>query len=328
MIDFREIHPDFGKFNEFYINELEPQLQDLEKQRLTKLGYFKKWRLLAVFLGVGVAIAAFMVFHSGAEAILLGGIVGGISFGVAFIPLERLRGVAQKDVMPKIADSIGLSLTIEGFTPPDRELFEKYQLLPSSYHRAQFEDLLTGRRHGVEFDLYEAHLEKKVKSKNGHHWVTVFHGQLFRIAYPKAFLGETIVLRDSGFMNRFKSPGKAFKNVGLSSPRFEKAFEAWSTDQVEARDLLDPLVLERFLELERLYEGKGLCAAWVAGNLYIAMSTGDRMNMGSVFKPFNSGDRVETILQEFATVFDLVDIIAKPISGRRVDAFSVNDIRN
>ena len=41
-------------------------------------------------------------------------------------------------------------------------------------------------------------------------------------------------------------PGKEYSHVGLASPEFEKAFEAWSTDQVEARELLDPLVLERF----------------------------------------------------------------------------------
>ena len=66
--------------------------------------------------------------------------------------------------------------------------------------------------------------------------------------------------------------------------------------QVEARDLLDPIVLERFQELERLFGGKKLRAAFDDGKIMIAIETGDRLNIGTMFAPLHGPARVEAIL--------------------------------
>jgi hypothetical protein len=122
-------------------------------------------------------------------------------------------------------------------------------------------------------------------------------------------------------------PGKGFQPVGLISSRFEKAFEAWSTDQVEARDLLDPIVLERFEELERLFGGKRLRAAFADGKLIIAIETGDRLNMGTMFKRLENKARVETVLKEFDVIFDLIDVILKRAEKPLTGAFSLADVK-
>ena len=96
---------------------------------------------------------------------------------------------------------------------------------------------------------------------------------------------------------------------------------------MEARDLLDPIVLERFLELERLFGGKKLRAAFTGGKLLVAIETGDRLNMGSMFKPLESAERIEKILKEFDVVFDLIDVLLKRVDKRLDGAFSVDQIR-
>ncbi|HOP20618.1 MAG TPA: DUF3137 domain-containing protein, partial [Amphiplicatus sp.] len=183
-----------------------------------------------------------------------------------------------------------------------------------------------GAHGGANFVLCEANLKYKSSGKNSS-TRTVFHGQLFVIDYPKPFMGETVLKRDIGVFNALAKPGSHFQKVGLVSSEFEKAFEAWSTDQVEARDLLDPIVLERFLELERLFGGKKLRAAFTGGKLLVAIETGDRLNMGSMFKPLESAERVETILKEFDVVFDLIDVLLKRVDKRLDGAFSVDQIR-
>jgi hypothetical protein len=96
---------------------------------------------------------------------------------------------------------------------------------------------------------------------------------------------------------------------------------------VEARDLLDPLVLERFQELERLFGGKKLRAAFADGQVLIAVETGDRLNMGSRFTPLEDPARVEAILAEFAAIFDLMDALTKPVAGRLGGAFSLASVQ-
>ena len=169
---------------------------------------------------------------------------------------------------------------------------------------------------------------KKVTQGKNRSERTIFHGQLIVIGYPKEFFGKTILKRDLGILNRLNKPGSAYQNVGLASPDFEKAFEAWSTDQVEARDLLDPVVLERFQELDRLFAGSKLRTAFTNGELIIAMETGDALNMGSMFEPLERPDRVEAILKEFDLIFDLIDVAVSRVDRPIGSQFSVEHVRD
>ena len=96
---------------------------------------------------------------------------------------------------------------------------------------------------------------------------------------------------------------------------------------MEARELLDPLALERFEELDRLFEGAKLRAAFTGGKLLIAMETGDKLNMGSMFKSLDGPARVEKILHEFDLIFDLIDVLLKRVDTRLDGAFSVDAVR-
>ena len=59
----------------------------------------------------------------------------------------------------------------------------------------------------------------------------------------------------------------------------------------------------------------------------MALETGDKMNVGSMFKPLPGAERVETILKEFDIIFDLVDVLVKQVDGRLSGAFSVDAIK-
>ena len=182
-----------------------------------------------------------------------------------------------------------------------------------------------GRAMALTLCFCEAHLKYKSSGKNSS-TRTVFHGQLLVIDYHKKFLGETVVRRDAGIFNRLGKPGKEFQRIGIVSPKFEKIFEAWSTDQVEARELLDPIVLERFEELDRLFDGAKLRAAFTGGILCLAMESGDKLNMGSMFAPLEGPERINRILHEFDLIFDLIDVLFKQV-GRMDGAFSVESVR-
>ncbi len=81
----------------------------------------------------------------------------------------------------------------------------------------------------------------------------------------KNFSGKTIVKRDTGiignwFTKKFRrkldsyaSRSKLLKSVKLEDPIFEKKFEVYSSDQVEARYLLTTSFMERILELSNLF---------------------------------------------------------------------------
>ena len=312
---------EFEGFPAYYEAEIAPYLAGKEKARRQAVTNF------AILVGsLGALAAAIGLFAPIGEA------RGQAAFFVAFIGLagatwllNRTRTDIAHGLLEKIAGRLGCAYRGKIERPAYFEAFRALKLLPN-HNREAWEDEVVGARAGASFTLCEAHLRYKTSGKNSS-TRTVFHGQLILIDYPKPFLGETVLLRDAGVFNALGKPGRAFARAQLASPDFERAFEAWTTDQVEARDLLDPIVLERFLELERLFDGKKLRAAFSGGKLMIAIETGDRLQLGTMFAPLEDPARVERVLKEFDVVFDLIDVLVKRAEGRLAGAFSVADVR-
>ncbi|WP_425408357.1 DUF3137 domain-containing protein [Hyphococcus sp.] len=312
---------EFEGVSAFYQTDIHPYLQqkeDVRQQAVMQAGL--------IIIGACVACAAAIRFGPFGEAnIQIGFIVAMIGLAAAGWRVNKTRSDITHGLLERLSGFLNLAYTRTLSRPDYWPDFDRLKLLPN-FNRESWEDEIRGARHGADFILCEAHLKYKSSGKNSS-TRTVFHGQLMVIDYHRKFLGETVVKRDAGVFNRLMKPGKQFQRVGLASPRFEKIFEAWSTDQVEARELLDPIVLERFAELDRLFKGAKLRAAFSGGALFLALETGDKLNMGSMFKPLNGAGRVENILREFDLVYDLIDILLKRIDGRMDGAFTVDAVR-
>lgn len=312
---------EFRGFPEYYEEEIAPYLRSKEAARKETVTNF-----FIIIGSLGALALAVMAFGPFGEANLQAGVFVGIgASAVGVWLLNRTRDDITHGLLERICSKLGFSYKLKLDRPEYYKRFKSLGLLPS-HNREAWEDEVGGSHENASFSMCEAHLKYKSSGKNSS-TRTVFHGQLMVLDYPKSFMGTTVIKRDRGVLNRFTKPGSEFQRVGLASGEFEKAFEAWSTDQVEARDLLDPVVLERFQELERLFGGKALRAAFDGGEILIAIETGDRLNMGTLFKPLESRARVETILKEFDVIFDLIDVLVARVDRPTGGQFSVEHVR-
>ncbi|MEM9616335.1 MAG: DUF3137 domain-containing protein [Pseudomonadota bacterium] len=312
---------DYQGLDSYYEDEIVPFLQSQETRRRSAVMHSG---VVFVFT-VAVAIAVYVLGPLGEANLHIAFIIGALGLSFAVATLTKARSNITAGLLKRVCGFLGFTYRREPSRPSFASELDRLRLLPS-YNRQSWEDEVIGLRHGADFVLCEAHLKKVTRGKRKR-VRTVFHGQLLLIDYHKQFFGETVIKRDAGVFNRLMKPGKEFQNVGLVSSRFEKAFEAWSTDQVEARELLDPLVLERFEELERLFDGARFRAAFSKGKLYVVLETGDKLNMGSMFNSLERSDRVEAILKEFDLIFDLIDVLLKRIDGPLDAAVSVDALR-
>ena len=313
---------EFRGFDSFYESNIAPYLKENEDARQRAV-------LQSALIAIATAVVAFAGFKFGPFGdgnFQLGFFLGLAGLAGAGWRLDRTRNHITQGLLQQICERLGFGYSLEMSRPSYCAEFDRLDLLPS-YNRENWEDEVTGARHGADFSICEAHLKYKSSGKNSS-TRTVFHGQLLVIDYHKEFLGETVVKRDAGIFNRLMKPGKSFQRIGLVSSKFEKIFEAWSTDQVEARELLDPLVLERFEELDRLFGGAKLRAAFSNGKVLVALETGDKLNMGTMFKPLHGPERVAKVLQEFDLIFDLIDVLLKQATGRIDGAFTVDAVKS
>ncbi len=271
-----------------------------------------------------LAVAAFFYIGGdvGAIAAMIAGMIGIAAAGAR---LNRTRGEITDALIGRFATHFGFNYARTRPRPAYCGPFIQFGLL-RRFNRERWEDEIAGVHDGVGFSLIEAHLKYRTGGRKKR-TRTVFHGQLIVVDYPRPFAGTTVVKRDAGLLNAVAKPGGAFKRVGLASSRFEKSFEAWSTDQVEARALLDPVMLERFKELERLFEGAKLRAAFTQGKLYIALNVGDRLNIGTMFRPIDGPARAGRLLKEFDLIFDLIDVATRRAGAPLNTALSIEDVR-
>ena len=96
--------------------------------------------------------------------------------------------------------------------------------------------------------------------------------------------------------------------IKLEDPKFNKKFNVYSSDQVEARYLVTPLFMEKFYNLKTVFEAKNIRCSFFDDNLMIAIDTKrDLFELGNLFKPVRDIKTIERFYDEITTIFDLID---------------------
>ena len=311
-----DLPEEFQGFPRLFQDEIRPALLTREAERQDAVAKARQARYVGIALAViGGLAGAFLVRHPFAAiiAVVIG--IGYLYWGGRDV--RRLGKEAKDLIVLPVVRELGLNFAAD---PGSVESIYKHRQVRTvpSWDRASYEDLLTGQRHGVEFELFEAHLEERrsstdSKGRTRTHWVTVFKGQCLRFQFSKTFYGRTLITRDAGFFNRFGG-GKGMSRASLEDPVFEKIFEVYTTDQVESRFLLTPDLMQNLVDLEKAFHGGRLKACFDGGEMFITLEGGDLFEPGSMFKPLDSVDRVRELLTDFAAIFGIMDAV---IVGRR-----------
>lgn len=316
MHTFDTRHVAFDGFSEFFDREVQPALVARDSVRAKAVRKGVIFGGISGLVLVGVAVLLFMLVESPifAVAVIFGAFA--IPFGVFAWLTQSIRDETKGRIVGAIVGYVGWAFDADA-GDIGYGAFQSLFLLPKKVDRSSFEDGLSGQAHGATFRSVEAHLEKETRDSDGDRkWSTVFRGQLMRLEFPTKTFGRTIVLRDKGW---FQSKKKSdMKRIGLVDPVFEKIFEAYGTDQVEGRVILNPDFMQRMVDLEASVSGKNIRFGFDDETLFIAVETADQFEAGSMFKALTSPDRTQKILDEVGAVFDIVDtLLERPMSRRR-----------
>ncbi len=312
-------HMTGAQFDALYKTRVEPLFAAGETERAGAVLTFRRRLSIGAPVAVGAGVLVWLIFKELGAGVIAGAFALVAAYAFAYLPLQKLGDRMKAESLNVIAQAIGVSFAVDGGTPPTMPRFREFDLLPS-FDRSRYEDFFHGERLGCMFDLCEAVLEDERTDKDGDKsYVTVFRGQMIRIAFPKKFLGVTVVRRDAGMFNALRGMGE-LKRVGLGDSTFEKAFEVYSNDQVEARYLVHPVFMERLLALETAFKGKNLRCGFEGGDLLIALEGPDRFEIGDMFKPLADPTRARRIIDDIAEVMKLMDAVLTaeiaPLMGR------------
>lgn len=300
---------DEAGFQQLYKERIEPGFVAAEPERVAAVTTFNNRVAATAPIVLAASIGSYFIWHEPIATFFV--FVFFAVFACAFA-YTKLAGVGERvklATLTAIAEAIGVKYTPSLlFDPPALGRLQGMKLI-GGFDRSNFEDWFSGTYDDASFDLYEAHLERETRDDKGRtSYSTVFRGQIIRLTFPRKFLGRTIVRRDAGIFNAFGG-GEGLQRVGLGDSAFEKAFEVYSTDQVEARFLVHPVLMERLLALEESFRGDKLRCAFEWGELLIAIEGGNLFEPGDLFKPLPDPARARRIVEEIGKVMGVMDSV-------------------
>lgn len=300
------------KFVAHYNNVLVPKLQQKEDFRLHCVKTF--WRLV----GISVVVLPLIIF-AGNWAYTKYDLDEDFIFNCGFAfcifasfilrgPFAKYKKQIKNDIMGDFISFFD-NFSYKYAQKMDALLMRKSLIFPQ-YDNYEADDCFFGRYKDVGISVYEQKLtDVYTNSKGQKRNVTVFQGIAVEMDMNKKFDGHTIVLKDKGFFNRFTSFG-GMERVTLEDVVFEKQFEVYSTNQVEARYILTTAFMERILRLKELYAGKQIEMSFYNNKILLAIDTRENMfEAFSFFKTNLNQAKFEKVFEEFWTLFAIVNVL-------------------
>lgn len=302
-------------FREFYESSLKPDLEIIDRER-RKVNS----RIITIIAFTAVAISLEIILIP-SEAEMLKGI---IPFLTGFAGLV-VTGVASKDYRKEYKNKI--IARISGFldekliyTPGGSVSFQdflKSEIFPLRCDQFKGEDHFRGKIGRTDIEFSEVTAKHKNTSHNGSNqkdeYITIFKGLFIIADFNKHFKTHTLVLPDTAeklfgkFGQTLQSVGTGKKKlVRLENPEFEKEFCVYGEDQVEARYILTPSLMERILAYRKKWDSR-ISLSFCDSKVYIAINMNKNLFETRLFKPLADYDFIEENLRFLILITEIVE---------------------
>lgn len=314
---FAETSPYEKGFAAHYQKNIRPHIYSFERLRLESLAQASVRIKLSIPL---LILAHFLIYVIVSHLQMLEGdkviafvTVSCAVFSGIFIwindPIKKYTNSIKSNIFPNIISFIG-DYKYLPLCPRRIHELEDSDIIPT-YDRETSEDAISGKYKNVDIDLFETNLEQKRRGKNREYYVSVFKGIVITLSVHKDFSGNTIVKKDSGTIgNWIKSKNTHLDKVKLEDPKFEKTFEVYSSDQVEARYLLTTAFMERLLQLTESFGGKGIECSFYKNKLLIMIPIKRNLfEPGSIYQSEDFVDDAKSLLKEMNLIFQIINIL-------------------
>lgn len=252
------------EIKDFYNKDLKQKLLGLEKIRKNVL----MWIVFAVVVII-VPIVLFIIFNNSPKYVskynhfLLIVLITGITLlFVGRIKYRKYRGTFKKEIVAQLLYAINPDWTFQPNAYISKIEYQSSDLFRASVDRYNGDDLITGVIDKTDFRCSELHTEYKSTSRTSKgnsrtEWYTIFKGLFFHAEFNKEFSGRTYVTPDR-LENLFGNLGQELQRftghaelVKLENPEFEKYFVVHATNQIEARYILTPTIMEAIVKLRK-----------------------------------------------------------------------------
>ncbi|QYK00176.1 DUF3137 domain-containing protein [Shewanella psychrotolerans] len=315
-------------FSQYYKRNIAPKCASYEKMRLDAVKRYNERAKIAKPLGqlvIPLFLVGFAVMYY-SLAVLDDGQLFTISLLGTMTVFAMIAGVyvwacgevtkLSKDIFgelyPILIRYFGKEFKLNPPNLPELETYKDYGILPK-YDRGYFKDSFKGKYQGIKFLLRELGLDVNDGTNNDNQtrYKNIFNGILIEFDISKRFSGITLISKDRGmFGNKLDAFKSDLSRVRLEDVRFEREFEVYSSDQVEARYLLNTATMERLLSIGRFYNSE-LEACFKDGKLLLKIASSHDYFQSNldIQKELSFQEDIEQLFKELEEIFALINTL-------------------
>lgn len=301
-----------------FMERAEHSLRQLEEIRVDKLKTYLRRKKIGIPLGIILApICAvidwlLLVIQSGSDDPIAGVTIAamGALYGWIIYPKKQYLKAYKRNILPRLAHMMGLEN--HGHRKIAMNAMRDTKIIPK-HDRYTAEDYFRGRYKGVDLEFSEIKLETEHRGKNGSkYYRTKFKGLAILLQIEKTkFFGHTIMLRNSNkLIEWFKEKSTNLDRANMVDPEFEKLFDAYTNDQVEARYLVDPAMIENLKGLYTEYEGNKMMVAYHENRMLILIaSKHNHFEPASIYTKATDPESFRAMMREIKQILSVIDIL-------------------
>jgi hypothetical protein len=317
-------------------SHLAPTLRELNARRADFIAQVKARSITRIPAGTAIAVVLWLVAQRGDDPpglfgfflfVILGALGGEV--WAAHKPERQYRQIYKERVLPQLAAGVG-DLTYRAASKDRVRKLGAERVLPD-YDSLQADDEIAGTYNGMPLEIIEVRLRRRSNKKTR----VVFDGLLVGVTLPRSLTGTTVVMPDRGTWENFKNRwrGGSLEPVRLEHLEFEERYEVYTTDQIEARALLTPAFMERFMALAES-SGFALPGGMAEGNMLVValpkgFGTRDFFEPPPYWKPAGGQElvRLENDIRAVLAMADTVIHLDFWAAGRQRDAKAADAVR-
>ncbi len=237
----------------------------------------------------------------GTIMIILGGLIA--PFAIQNWLTNKIEKKIKEQIMPSVCKCIG-DLTWNHSFYENEHVLALSKLIPDDYNGVSIDDVFMGYYNDVGIDIVESEYTKTTGYGKNRRTITYFKGVYVVIEMNKDFKGHTVIKPD----RLIKWDLTGLKRTTLEDVKFEKKFDVYTDDEIEARYLITTSFMDRLNEMKTAFEATSVSCAFHDEKLIIAFDNPfDSFSIVSLFKKTDDHKQYFQMFEEFLSIIKLID---------------------
>ena len=285
------------EFQEAFFKKISPGLSKYESERLRQFGYTRAVKIAALII---ILVLVFLTKQIDIGLILfICCIAGAVCFGLK----KNFENEIKQKIMPYVCKCLG-DLKWKYAQCSFEQLLCKSGII-DRYNRVSYDDSFTGIYKDINYEICETSFYYKTGTGKNSSTRTVFKGVMIKLDMNKSFTGNTVIRPDT---LKHASPAANLKHTTLEDVVFEKKFDVFTDDEVEARYLITPSFMERLNNMKTAFSADRVSCAFYDKYLLVGLHTSkDLFSICSLKEPVNDGKQFFTMFEEILSIIKLID---------------------